>query len=160
MVRRLSTDARRQVLTSAAEEARLRGDRRVGTDHLLLGLLDDANSVASRALGVDLGSAREASAALDRAALAAVGVDAGEVGFLTPPRLMRGRRTLPLTSGARAVLQRGVIEARATKAKSIESSHLLLGILARVRPDPAAELLAALGVDPAEARERLRLSAN
>ncbi len=43
MITRLSVDARKMVLTSAAEEARRRGDRRLGTDHLLHGLLHDAH---------------------------------------------------------------------------------------------------------------------
>jgi ATP-dependent Clp protease ATP-binding subunit ClpA len=160
MVKRLSQDARRQVLTSAAEEARRRGDRRIGTDHILLGLLDDSNSVAAQALGVSLGSARATSAALDRAALAEVGIEIGEVEFGSPPGTVRVRKLQPFTSGARAVLERSVIEARAEKARGIGSRHLLLGILSRNRPDPAAELLAALGVDPAEARQRLEGSAN
>jgi Clp amino terminal domain, pathogenicity island component len=79
MIMRLSADARKLVLTSAAEEAGRRGDRRLGTDHLLLGLLHDADSSAARALGVSLESARGASDALDRAALAAVGVDVSAV---------------------------------------------------------------------------------
>ena len=66
----------RTVVTSALEEARLRGDRRIGTEHLLLGLLHDPDSVAARTLGIDLATAQEALDALDRAALAAVGIDA------------------------------------------------------------------------------------
>ncbi len=160
MVRRLSADARRQVLTSAAQEARRCGDRRIGTDHLLLGLLDEPNSLATRILGVDLESARGTSAGLDRAALAAIGLEVGDVGHLRPPpRPVRPRRLPPLTSGARAVLKRSIIEARAAGARSIESRSLLLGILACKCPDPAAELLAALGIDPAEARDRLGRSA-
>jgi hypothetical protein len=34
--------------------------------------------------------------------------------------------------------------------------HVLLALLARPRPDPAAELFDALGVDRAEVRQRLR----
>jgi ATP-dependent Clp protease ATP-binding subunit ClpA len=153
MVTRLSEDVRRVVLTSAAEEAQRRGDRRIGTDHLLLGLLHDPNSVAARTLGIDLESARAASAALDRAALAGVGID---VGYLSlPPMPMQARRHPPLTSGARAALQQSLHEARPAKARRIEARFLLLALLDRERPDPAAELLAALGVDPSEARKRL-----
>ena len=57
MVTRLSPDARK-VLACAAQEARRRGDRRLGTDHLLLGLLCDPDSSAAAALGVDLAAAR------------------------------------------------------------------------------------------------------
>ncbi len=66
MVLRLSEDARKLVLGSAAEEARRRGGRRLGTDHLLLGLLHDPDCAAARALQVDLTCARNALDALDR----------------------------------------------------------------------------------------------
>ncbi|MFD0885532.1 Clp protease N-terminal domain-containing protein, partial [Streptosporangium algeriense] len=41
------------VIKAAAEEARQRGDRRIGTEHLLLGLVHDPSSLSARALGVD-----------------------------------------------------------------------------------------------------------
>jgi ATP-dependent Clp protease ATP-binding subunit ClpA len=157
MVKRLGPDVRRAMLTSAVEEALRRGDRRIGTDHLLLGLLYDPNPLLTQVLDVDLESAREASAALDRAALSAVGVDLGPVD--PPVRSTHARRHLPLTSGARGVMERSVHEARAAKARRIEARHLLLGLLACKHPDPAAQLLAALGVDPTVARDRLLGSA-
>ncbi len=58
-------------------------------------------------------------------------------------------------SGARAVLHRGLQEASTSRSRYIEARHLLLALLSRERPDPAAELLAALGVDPAQVRARL-----
>jgi hypothetical protein len=75
MPKRLSVDARKLVLTSATEEARRRGDRRLGTDHLPLGLLHDEDSRAAKSLGVFLTDARAALDALDRAAPAAVGIE-------------------------------------------------------------------------------------
>jgi ATP-dependent Clp protease ATP-binding subunit ClpA len=153
MVKRLSVDARKMVLTSATEEARRRGDRRLGTDHLLLGLLHDVDSPAARALGVSLAAARAAAAALDLAALAAVGVEVTAVG--EPPQATSARRLPPLTSGARAVVKRAVDEARAVKSGRIETRHFLLALLSLERPDPAAELLHALGVDPVAVRRRL-----
>lgn len=156
MTVRLSQDARHAVLTSAAFEAHRRGDRRIGTEHLLLGLLQDPAGVSARALGVDLEEARSAADGLDRAALAAVGVDLGDLG--PAPLVARTRRRPPLTSGARAVLVRGVREARSAGARRIDSRRLLLAVLACERPDPAAELLVALGVDVVEARERVARS--
>jgi len=152
MVKRLSEDARRLVLTAAADEARRRGDRRLGTDHLLLGILHDPASEPASALGVDLASARAAEDALDRAALAAVGIDAGELG---PIEGAAGSGRPPLTSGARAVLKRAVEQARAAKSARIETRHFLLALLACERPDPAADLLQELGVDAAAVRARL-----
>ena len=110
MPKRLSVDARKLVLTSATEEARRRGDRRLGTDHLLLGLLHDGDSQAARALGVSLADARAASDALDRAALAAVGIQVKTLG--EGPPAPSGRRLPPLTSGARAVFKLAIDEAR------------------------------------------------
>ena len=153
MITRLSVDARKMVLTSAAEEARRRGDRRLGTDHLLLGLLHDPDSPVAKALGTDLEAARDASDALDRAALAAVGVDVAHLG--DPPRLVFARRLLPLTSGARAVIKATLDGTRQAGGKRIETRQFLLALLDRERPDPAAELLRALGVDAAAVRKRL-----
>jgi ATP-dependent Clp protease ATP-binding subunit ClpA len=153
MITRLSIDARKVVLTSAAEEARRRGDRRLGTDHLLLGLLHDASSAVAQALGTDLESARDAADELDRAALAAVGVDVAHLG--DPARPVFAHRLLPLTSGARAVIKAALDETRRAGSKRIESRQFLLALLDRQRPDPAAELLQALGVDPSQVRDRL-----
>jgi ATP-dependent Clp protease ATP-binding subunit ClpA len=156
MVIRLSADARKIVLTSAAQEARRRGDRRLGTDHLLLGLLHDPDSGAAWAMGVDLDAARAALDSLDRSALAAVGVGV-EVGSLAdpPPAHSFARRLLPLTSGARAVLKRTVDQTRQGGTGRIESRQFLLALLDRESPDPAAELLTTLGVDRSQVRLRL-----
>jgi ATP-dependent Clp protease ATP-binding subunit ClpA len=156
MFEHLTKDARRQVLTCATEEAKRRGDRRIGTDHLLLGLLDDPSSVATRILGVDLVSARASADALDRAALASIGIDVGDRPPSTPART---RRRPPFTSGARAALKSSVDEAIRHKKRRIESHHLLLALLSREQPDPAAQLLETLGVDRAAARDRLQQSA-
>ena len=145
-------DARRRVISLAAEEARRRGDGRVGTEHLLLALLHDAGSVGARAVGVGVERARTALDALDREALAAVGIDVAHVASPVP---VLTRRRLPFTSGARAVLHRAVVEARTAKARRVQARHLLLGVLSCPRPDPAAQLLAAVGVDPTEVRDRL-----
>ena len=53
-----------------------RGDGRVGTDHIALAMLSDPDSDTARALGVELQQARAALQALDREALATVGMDA------------------------------------------------------------------------------------
>jgi len=151
-VSRFSPDARKQVVRYASEEAIRDGHRRIGADHMLLGLLHDPTSEAVRVIGADLEVARASSLALDLAALAAVGVDATPMDLAAP---IRARGRPPLTSGARAALARGVRAARAAKSRRIEPRHLLVGILGCQRPDPGAELLDALGVDRAAAREQL-----
>jgi ATP-dependent Clp protease ATP-binding subunit ClpA len=153
MVIRLSADARKIVLTSAAQEARRRGDRRLGTDHLLLGLLNDRDSHVVHALGIDLETARAALDALDRSALAAVGVEVGSLGDLRQP--VHSRRLLPLTSGARAVIKHTVEQTRQAGSARIETPQFLIALLDRHIPDPAAELLETLGVDRSQVRKRL-----
>jgi ATP-dependent Clp protease ATP-binding subunit ClpA len=153
MITRLSPDARKMVLISAAQEARRRGDRRLGTDHLLLALLHDEDSSVARAVGVDLEAARAASDSLDQAALVAVGVNVTHLG--APPSSTFTRRLLPLTSGARAVLKATVEQTRRHSARQIQTRHFLLALLEREVPDPCAELLAALGVDRSQVRSRL-----
>ncbi|MGW1765803.1 Clp protease N-terminal domain-containing protein [Streptomyces sp. NPDC002073] len=146
MFERFTAGARASV-TAALEEARLRGDRRLGTEHLLLGVLHEP--APARALGADLETARAALDALDRSALAAVGVDIEGIDRLPTPA---SRKRTPFTSGARAVLPRALVELRKTGGRRITSEHLLLALLACERPDPAAELMAQLGIDRAAAR--------
>jgi ATP-dependent Clp protease ATP-binding subunit ClpA len=153
MIKRTAADAMKMVLISATAEARRRGDRRLGTDHLLLGLLHEADSPAVRALGVSLEAGRAASDALDLAALAAVGVGVETLGgqqLATP-----ARRLLPLSSGARAVLKRAIDEAHPRRTGRLDGGHFLMALLSLHRPDPAAELIHALGVDPAAVGDRL-----
>jgi hypothetical protein len=138
-------------VTAALEESRRRGDRRLGTEHLLLGLLHDPGGAPARALGVDLGTARAALDRLDRAALAALGIEVeGLRPAVVPPR--RARVTPgALTSNARAVVNeaiRGVPRPRDPVA-------LLRVLLTVTPPDPAADLLAELGVDRDAVRRRL-----
>lgn len=88
MFEQFAADAR-EAVTSALSEATLRGDRRIGTEHLLLGVLHEPSSV--QALGTDLETARAALDALDRSALAAVGIDIQ--GIERPPIPASRKRT-------------------------------------------------------------------
>jgi hypothetical protein len=63
------------VYLRASEEARRRGDRRTGTDHLLLALLEDPSVEA--VLGVSLQQARQALESLDHEALGVLGLGSG-----------------------------------------------------------------------------------
>jgi ATP-dependent Clp protease ATP-binding subunit ClpA len=134
-------------INDARDEARRRGDRKIGTEHLLLALLQDPAS--AQALGCALETGRQALDALDRAALGAVGMSAVPE---APPVPGQERARLPLTPAAKAVLI-GAMKERARARLGPE--HVLLALLLRERPDPAAELLAALGVDRAVVRQRL-----
>jgi ATP-dependent Clp protease ATP-binding subunit ClpA len=144
-----------KVVTAALEEARRRGNRRLGTEHLLLGLLHDPGSLPARALGVDLESARAALDALDEAALDAIGIEVGNLqrSDLAP------RKHPPLTlsattSSARAALDQS-IKATTMKTRHVGPDHLLLALLACERPDPVVELMAELNIDRSAVRSRI-----
>jgi Clp amino terminal domain, pathogenicity island component len=146
----------------AREEARRRGDRKVGTEHLILGLLREP--VLAQALGCDLQTARDALDAMDHDALAAVGIGAA---FNAPPipidepirrpsrptlkAVLRDR--LPLTPAGKKALEDSYKEIR--RGHHVGPQQVLLTVLELEPPDPAAELIAALGVDRAAARQRL-----
>jgi hypothetical protein len=102
---------------------------------------------------VSLADARAASDALDLAALAAVGIQVQSLSEGPPAAF--GRRLPPLTSGAKTAFKQAIDEALPAKAGRLGTTHFLLALLSLQRPDPAAELLHALGVDPAAVRERL-----
>ncbi|MGW7103942.1 Clp protease N-terminal domain-containing protein [Streptomyces sp. NPDC054838] len=147
------TAGARAAVTCALEEARLRGDRRIGTEHLLLGVLHEPGSAASRCLGVGLDEARTALADLDRSALAVIGID---VRGVERPPVPASRKRTPFTSGARSVLPRALVELQKGSGRRLGPEHLLLAILDCGRPDPAAELMERLGVDRTAVRDRLR----
>lgn len=137
------------VYLDANAEALRRGDRRVGTEHLVLAVLSDPDSPAARALGTDLATAREALAALDRQALAAIGLS------LPPgqPVLAGNEKDrVKLTPAARAVFTG--LRAHAA-GRRLGVHHVLLGLLRLRAPDPAAVLLDRLGVDRPAVRRRL-----
>ena len=147
--------AARSAVAASADEAGRRGDRRIGTDHLLLGLLHDPEIAAL--VGVDLARARAGSVILDQQALVAVGVDVGD---FTPSVAPRPAKHAPMTSGMRAVLPRALTLATTQKSRRITSRHLLVSLLERDQPDPAATLLTGLGVDRAELRSRAAAAAS
>jgi ATP-dependent Clp protease ATP-binding subunit ClpA len=143
--------AARTAVDGARHEAERRGDRRIGTDHLLIALLDDA-TVAQTA-GVDAKDARRAAEQLDREALAAIGIRLAD--WQPDREAAPGRRVLFMTAGAKAVIRRTLALAQAERAPAITTRHLLLAVLDQHDPDPSTALLAALPVDQAALRLRL-----
>ncbi len=157
MILKLSDEARslKDLLTRAAAEASRRGDQRIGTDHLLLAVLADPSSDAAQIIDVDLATARGCAAELDRVALASIGIRLGQIPELRAASAPR--RMAPLTSEARAVLARAHRNARPA-GRRLAPRDLLLALFERARPDPAAELLAALQIDTAAVRARLAIA--
>jgi Clp amino terminal domain, pathogenicity island component len=152
------------IYLQASEEARRRGDRRTGTDHLLLALFEDPSIEV--VLGVSLQQAREALESLDHEALGALGLGSGAD---APPLPMRAvpkkprlrdvaqKDRLRMTPAAKKVLEEAVKPNR--RKTQVTAQQMLAQILSLQPPDPAAVLLGALGVDRAAARQRLGASA-
>jgi Clp amino terminal domain, pathogenicity island component len=144
----------------ASEEARGRGDRRVGTDHVLLALLEDPSIEA--VLGVSLQQARQALESLDHEALAALGLGSGAD---APPLPMRAvakkprirdiaqKDRLRMAPAAKKVLEEASKPNR--RKLQVRAQQVLAQILILQPPDPAAVLLGALGVNTSEVRRRL-----
>jgi hypothetical protein len=146
----------------AREEARRRGDRRVGTEHLVLGLLHDPAIEA--ALGVSLQVARDTLDTLDRQALGLVGIGPALDAPPLPMRETPARPTLkavvkdrlPLTPGAKRALQESGKPMR--RGQKITPQQVLVGLLDLQLPDPSAALLGALELDTAAVRQHLGAS--
>jgi hypothetical protein len=144
----------------ASEEARRRGDRRTGTDHVLLALLEDPSIEVT--LGVSLQQARQALESLDQEALGALGMGSGTD---APPLPMRA---VPKKPTFRAVIEKDRLRMTPAAKKVLEDAskpnrrrlyitaqQVLAQILTLQPPDPAAVLLGALGVNTPEVRRRL-----
>ncbi|MBS1699003.1 MAG: Clp protease [Actinobacteria bacterium] len=142
--------AARAAVEDARYEARRRGDRRIGSEHLLLAVLQDDD--LARLADIDAATARQAADRLDRAALEAIGLSLGEPRGEGPTPSAAAFR---LTPGAKAVIQGALGNATAEKARAITTRHLLLALLERPLPDPAASIFAELHVDRDALHERL-----
>ena len=144
----------------ASEEARRRGDRRTGTDHILLGLFEDPSIEVM--FGVNLQQARQALDSLDQEALSALGMGSGTDAPLLPMRAVPKKPTiravmkkdrLRMTPAAKKVLEEAVRPNR--RKTQVTAQQVLAQILTLQPPDPAAALLGALDVNTSEVRRRL-----
>ncbi|HEX5505720.1 MAG TPA: Clp protease N-terminal domain-containing protein [Thermomicrobiales bacterium] len=135
--------ARAQVaMTHAHREALRRGDERIGTEHLLLGLLVEGDGIAAQVL-------RDCGVALEpvRAAVAQLrGPSAG---------LAPGKRALPVTPRLKRVLALADEEAGRLRHRYIGTEHLLLGLLAEGE-GVGADILRRGGVTLERARAQVR----
>jgi hypothetical protein len=148
------------ICLQASEEARRMGDRRTGTDHILLALFEDPSIEV--VLGVNLQQARQALESLDRQALAALGLESDtETAPLAmrvvpkKPRLrdLTQKDRLRLTPAAKKVLEQA---SKPNRRRLYVTAQQVLGqILTLQPPDPAAVLLSALGINTSEVRARL-----
>jgi hypothetical protein len=149
------------VYLQASEEARRRGDRRTGTDHLLLALLEDPSIEV--VLGVSLPQARRALESLDHEALATLGLgsdaDAPPIPMRAVPKKPRIRDVAQkdrfrMTPAAKKVLEEAY-KPKGHRKLRVTGPEVLAQILALEPPDPAALLLGALGVNTSDVQRRL-----
>ena len=133
------TDPARRVLAVAQDEARLLNHNFIGTEHILLGLLHEPESVAGRALAaldVDLDKAR-----------AAVEETIGPAGKATTA-------SPPFTPRAKKVLELALREALQLGHNYIGPEHLLLGLV-REGEGVGAQVLVKLGAEPSRVRQEV-----
>jgi ATP-dependent Clp protease ATP-binding subunit ClpA len=133
-----SAEARRAVALAAAE-ARQLGHSRVGTEHLLLGLLADTDSDAAaslRASGATLAGAR-----FTVSNVVTETVDAP------------GEGELPYTSRAQRALERAGRFARRSRDPEVTPDHVLLGVLDV--EGLACQVMRGLGLDLTRLRQSL-----
>jgi ATP-dependent Clp protease ATP-binding subunit ClpA len=162
------TDRARQVVNGAQREAEGLGHRYVGTEHLLLAILNLDGGIAHDVLietGVSAEGVRQAirrEIQTDAEALEAIGIDLNAIkakleesfgpGALEPEvpptrRGLFGRKVSagPFTPRAKKVLELGLREALRLKHNYIGTEHLLLGLI-REGEGLAAQIMHQAGV--------------
>jgi hypothetical protein len=128
----------RHVIVLAQQEAESLGHKRVGSEHLLLGLAlaeDEATAPLLTELGLTIDAVRERVEALE------------------PSGSARGRHGF--TRAAKRALERSVLEARTLGDNYIGAEHILLGLLSDERAGAVA-IVRDLGVDPEALRVAVR----
>jgi ATP-dependent Clp protease ATP-binding subunit ClpA len=174
MFERFTTEARATV-TGAQQEGRRLGSARIGTEHLLLGLIDQhgpaatvlarhgltrdavAAAVASLTGGVDLDAEALSTLGIDLDAVRTTVEDAFGPGELDQPGIARRHRGghVPFTPRAKKVLELSLREALAMGSRSIGDGHIALGLI-REGQGLAMKGLHDRGVDPQALRAELR----
>ena len=134
------TQRARRVLSLAQEAAAALNSSFIDSEHLLLGLMGEEESIASRAL-IAAGLERSQVEKLARAAAGA-----------KPPR----GHQLDLSQNSKRTLELAVDEARRLSHHYIGSEHLLLGLL-RLPAGAALDILRELKVDPEQIRQQVAI---
>lgn len=180
MFERFTEDAR-QVVTGAQQQARALKHHHIGTEHLLLSLLDgdDAMARATGEHGLDASDIRAritrmSEDPLDPEALSTLGIDLDAVREATEKTFGQGaldipagkgarppRGHIPFTPKAKKALELSLRHAIRLKQKEIRNGHILLGLL-HDDDFPSVRLTTEAGADVRELRahiERLMASA-
>jgi ATP-dependent Clp protease ATP-binding subunit ClpC len=133
------TQRARRVLSLAHQEAERLHQKEIGTEHLLLGLIQEEGGVAGRVLR-ELGLEEErVKEMIER--------------VIPPGRLFPER--IQLSLGTEKVIQNAIEEARKLGHQYIGTEHLLLGLV-RESEGTAADVLRRLGVSPEQIRRQTR----
>jgi len=133
------TDRARRVVVLAQEEARMLDHNYIGTEHLLLGLIHEGESVAARALKsleISLQAARQQVEEI---------IGHGD----QPPS-----GHIPFTPRAKKVLELSLRESRQLGQNYIGPEHILLGVL-REGDGVAAQVLVKLHAELDQVRQRV-----
>jgi ATP-dependent Clp protease ATP-binding subunit ClpC len=133
------TDGARRVVVLVQDEVRLLGHGHVGTEHLLLGLVREGEGVAARVL---------AAFDMTEAAVRA------QVATIVGPGDAATSGAAPFTPSATAALDRAWTEALALGHASIDTHHVLLGLV-RVKEGVAARILLDFDADPDTLRDEV-----
>nr|PZN32574.1 MAG: NDP-hexose 4-ketoreductase [Actinomycetota bacterium] len=131
------TDRARRVVVLAQEEARYLNHNYIGTEHILLGLLNEGEGIAAHALeqlDIDLASVREEVVKI-----------IGQ-GQQSPPG------HIPFTPRAKKVLELSLREALQLGHNYIGTEHILLGLI-REGEGVAAQVLQSLGAELQKVRQ-------
>jgi len=153
MFEKFTKEARRAV-TLAVEEAEIRGDSRIHTEHLLLGV---SSTVGLGQLGMSPEPLRRQLDCLDAEALEAVGIDPSLINEAVegsrPTSSKRGH--IPFTKAAKGVLEQALREAIELKHRYIGVEHIALALTTLSPHDRAVRALDGIGIDPTWLRASL-----
>jgi ATP-dependent Clp protease ATP-binding subunit ClpC len=133
------TDRARQVLVLAQQEARRSASDHIGTEHLLLGLIDEGEALGVKAIesmGIRLDDLR------------------GQIEARVGPAGSSVVGSPPFTPEAKRVFELAYLEARQLGHSYVGTEHLLLGILREGR-GVAADVLVTMGADLEPVRQRV-----
>ncbi len=130
------TERARRSIVLAQEEAQRLGNNYIGTEHILLGIISEGESLAAKVLetlGVNLAKVR------------------AEVEAIVGRGGQTVQQEMVFTPRAKRVIELAFEEARQLNHNYIGTEHLLLGLI-REGEGVAARVLTNLGVDPAKVR--------
>ncbi len=134
------TERARKVVVKAQDEARFLKQNYIGTEHLLLGLIDEKEGVAARVF-IELGNAFEDI----RSAIKEIVTEGSSESY----------EHIPFTPRAKKVLELSLREALQMGHNYIGTEHILLGLL-REGEGVAARVLNSLGITLDSVKEKVK----